>query len=106
MKRFVSVGSTVSENALTKSVTKFALRRGGAVAFGARSTSKGRKNSRKKNGCGQPDQRRSARDANTNPEFTLTNNGARNYQRRTIDNLKRIKQRAISFTRSRLRIAK
>jgi len=55
MKRFVSVGSTVSENELTKSVTKFDLRRGGAAAFGARSTSKGRKNSRKKNGCGQAD---------------------------------------------------
>jgi uncharacterized protein YdeI (YjbR/CyaY-like superfamily) len=36
MKRFVSVGSTGFGNALTKSVTKFDLQRGGAAAFGAR----------------------------------------------------------------------
>jgi len=48
MKRFVSVGSTVSENELTKSVTKFDLRCGGAAAFGARSTSKGRRTRERK----------------------------------------------------------
>jgi bacteriocin resistance YdeI/OmpD-like protein len=36
MKRFVSVGSTGFGSALTKSVTKFDLRRGDAAAFGAR----------------------------------------------------------------------
>src|SRR5262245_40668580 len=51
IKPSASAGSTEFGNALTKSATKFASRRGGAAAFGARSISNELKSSLGKNRC-------------------------------------------------------